>query len=155
MAMGVQPRPVCARGPVESGGHAVSRIRGGRRNGCVRVKATAAAGARNRSAKDRLLRALEGTQRGAETTAMDRAEIAEILTELEANTPVPRPTEELNQLAGTWRLLYTSNSELTVLLKAGTLPFIEIGDIIQEIDISGSVENRVEVGRSSLPVSVG
>ena len=43
-----------------------------------------------------------------------------------------------------WHLVYTSNSELFVLLAADQLPLVSIGDITQTIDGAlGTVENRV------------
>ena len=37
-------------------------------------------------------------------------------------------------LNGEWKLVYTSNSELTALLALGKLPFVSVGDITQTID---------------------
>ena len=47
-------------------------------------------------------------------------------------------------LNGEWKLVYTSNSELTALLALGKLPFVQVGDITQTIDgPSLSVINKV------------
>lgn len=50
--------------------------------------------------------------------------------------PPPRlqPNEARDLLSGTWRLAYTSNSELLALLALGRLPLVTVGDIIQRID---------------------
>ena len=37
-------------------------------------------------------------------------------------------------LAGSWKLLYTANSELMPLLALGRLPLVEVGDVTQVID---------------------
>ena len=48
-------------------------------------------------------------------------------------------------LDGTWRVVYTSNSELSILLAlASRLPLLEVGDLTQTIDSAAmTVENRV------------
>ena len=49
-------------------------------------------------------------------------------------------------LAGKWKLVYTSNSELYPLLLADELPFVTIGDITQTISAdSMEVTNRLAV----------
>jgi hypothetical protein len=46
-------------------------------------------------------------------------------------------------LDGTWRLAYTSNSELLAILALSRLPLLSVGDITQRIDsASSTVENR-------------
>lgn len=50
-------------------------------------------------------------------------------------------------LDGSWKLVYTSNSELLAILALSKLPFVSIGDITQRIDAATNmVENRVSVG---------
>lgn len=47
-------------------------------------------------------------------------------------------------LNGSWKLVYTSNSELMALLAANNLPLITIGDITQTIDgATETVTNKV------------
>lgn len=49
-------------------------------------------------------------------------------------------------LDGTWRLAYTSNSELLAILALSRLPLLSVGDITQRIDsTSSTVENRAEL----------
>lgn len=86
-----------------------------------------------------------GTERGLAAGAESRAEINELITALEAQNPTTVPTEALESLAGTWRLVYTSNSELFLLLAADRLPGVKVGEVTQTIDAgTGTVENKVE-----------
>ena len=56
-----------------------------------------------------------------------------------------------DKLGGTWKLAYTSNSELMGLLALNNLPFVTVGDIKQTIDAaSATVINTMDV---SLPGS--
>ena len=49
-------------------------------------------------------------------------------------------------LEGTWKLVYTANSELTSLLLLGQLPLVTVGDITQSIDSATlTVQNRVQL----------
>eukprot|EP00238_Polyblepharides_amylifera_P002900 CAMPEP_0196585998 /NCGR_PEP_ID=MMETSP1081-20130531/52811_1 /TAXON_ID=36882 /ORGANISM="Pyramimonas amylifera, Strain CCMP720" /LENGTH=262 /DNA_ID=CAMNT_0041907731 /DNA_START=326 /DNA_END=1114 /DNA_ORIENTATION=+ len=98
-----------------------------------------------------LLDSFYGTERGLTASSEVRAEINELLTQLEALNPTASPTEELQMLSGIWKLAYTSNSELSFLLAASNLPLLTIGDITQIIKgDQGLVENQVEV---STPVA--
>jgi hypothetical protein len=57
---------------------------------------------------DRLKKALVdsfyGTDRGLKATSETRAEIVELITQLEAKNPTPAPTEALSLLNGKWIL---------------------------------------------------
>lgn len=54
-------------------------------------------------------------------------------------------------LDGSWKLVYTSNSELLAILALSRLPFVTIGDITQRIDsVTNTVENKVAI---SVPLS--
>lgn len=67
----------------------------------------------------------------------------ELITQLEAANPTPSPAEAVDMLGGSWKLVYTSNSELIALLALSRLPFVTIGDIIQNIDTGTmTVENK-------------
>lgn len=100
-----------------------------------------------------LLDSLFGTKRGANASSEVRAEISELITKLEAKNPTPSPAEAEAAISGTWRLVYTSNSELFALLFADNLPLLTVGDITQTIDAADmTVENRVEL---SGPVARG
>lgn len=66
--------------------------------------------------------------------------------QLEARNPTPAPNDARALLSGTWRLAYTSNSELIALLALDRLPLVTVGEITQAIDPLGqTVENRVEL----------
>ena len=71
------------------------------------------------------------------TAPQARAEIDELITQLEACNPTASPTESAELLSGTWNLAYTSNSELMGVLALGRLPGVEIGEVSQTIDIDG------------------
>ena len=101
---------------------------------------------------------LWGTQRGLSANSDTRAEILDLIAQMEAKTPIPEPNQGagLNQLGGTWRLVYTSNSELVPILALGRLPLVEVGDITQTIDAaSGKVENVVSLSVPFSKTSVG
>ena len=52
--------------------------------------------------------------------------------------------QELSLLNGIWKLVYTSNSELTPLLALGKLPLVTVGDVTQRIDsATRTVVNKV------------
>jgi hypothetical protein len=54
-------------------------------------------------------------------------------------------------LDGTWKLVYTSNSELLAIIALSRLPFVAVGDITQRIDsAANTVENRAAL---SVPLS--
>ena len=53
---------------------------------------------------------------------------------------------QVEDLNGQWKLVYTSSSELTALLALSRLPFVEVGDITQTIDVpSETVVNKVSL----------
>lgn len=93
-----------------------------------------------------LLDSFWGTERGLAASSDSRAEINELITQLEARNPTPEPNEARAALGGAWRLVYTSNSELIALLALGRLPLVTVGEVTQAIDPLGmTVENRVEL----------
>lgn len=101
--------------------------------------------------KAALLDSLYGTERGLSARSEVRAEINELISQLEAKNPTPSPAEALDQLTGSWKLVYTSNSELLAVLALSRLPFVTIGDVTQKIDgKTNTVENRVQI---SVPLS--
>jgi len=96
--------------------------------------------------KAALLDSFYGTQRGLTAKSEVRAEINELISQLEAKNPMPNPTEDLAQLDGTWHLAYTSNSGLIGILALDRLPLVTVGDVVQRIDTrSGTVENQVGI----------
>ncbi|KAI9085341.1 hypothetical protein K1719_032718 [Acacia pycnantha] len=76
---------------------------------------------------DRLKKALAnsfyGTNRGSKATSETRAEIVELITQLEARNT---DTAALHLLNGNWILAYTSFAGLFPLLSSGTLPLVKI-----------------------------
>jgi len=75
-----------------------------------------------------------------------RAEINELIFQLEAANPTPNPTDDLNKMNGNWRLVYTNNTQLLAVMAMERLPGVVIGEITQKIDtIGGRVENNVQV----------
>lgn len=104
--------------------------------------------------KHDLLRAVQDTQRGFVTTADQRSSIEEALVLVEgydAGLPV-----DLSKLDGTWRLDYTSASDVLVLFEAAArLPFLQVGQIFQKFECKdrsdgGIVRNVVRWSISNL-----
>ncbi|CAL5229816.1 g13217 [Coccomyxa viridis] len=96
--------------------------------------------------KAQLLDSLFGTERGMSASSEVRAEINELITQLEAKSPDSDLTEAERKLDGQWKLVYTSNSELFGLLALSRLPFVMIGDITQTVQASTlTVENKVQL----------
>ena len=96
--------------------------------------------------KAALLDSFYGSERGLSARSEIRAEVNELITQLESANPTPSPTEDpsLSSMEGVWKLVYTSNSELIAVLALSKLPFVEVGDITQKIDsIAGTVVNTV------------
>jgi hypothetical protein len=54
--------------------------------------------------KQKLKAALYGTERGLRASSETRAEVVELITQLEARNPTPAPTEALTLLNGKWIL---------------------------------------------------
>jgi len=103
-----------------------------------------------------LLDSFYGTERGLKASADTRAEVGELIAQLEARNPTPNPTEALEKLNGEWKLEYTSNSELFFILAAQNLPLLEVGDILQTIDVNTmTVENKAELKTPVVTGSVG
>ncbi|XP_075663951.1 plastid-lipid-associated protein, chloroplastic-like [Castanea sativa] len=99
---------------------------------------------------DRLKKALvtsfHGTNRGLSATSEARAEITELITQLEAINPTPAPTEALTLLNGKWILAYTSFAGLFPLLSRGALPLVTVEEISQIIDSENvTVQNIVQL----------
>eukprot|EP00250_Pteridium_aquilinum_P035826 c9971_g1_i1 orf=318-1292(-) len=82
---------------------------------------------------------IHSTERGLQASAETRSEIMELIAQLEAHNPHPRPLESLDLLDGKWILRYTSLSEFFPLLAAGSLPLIKVGEISQTINANESL----------------
>ncbi|KAK6283473.1 hypothetical protein POUND7_002425 [Theobroma cacao] len=97
------------------------------------------------SLKKALVDSFYGTNRGLKATSETRAEIVELITQLEAKNPTPAPTEALTLLNGKWILAYTSFPGLFPLLSRGQLPLVKVEEISQTIDAeSFTVQNSVQ-----------
>ncbi|KAF7801253.1 Plastid-lipid-associated protein, chloroplastic [Senna tora] len=95
--------------------------------------------------KKALVDSFYGTDRGLKATSETRAEIVELITQLEAKNPTPAPTEALTLLNGKWILAYTSFAGLFPLLSRGTLPLVKVEEISQTIDSQNfTVQNSVQ-----------
>jgi len=106
--------------------------------------------------KDLLDDTLWGTGRGLSANSDTRAEITDLIAQLEAKNPTPGPNEATEKLSGEWRLVYTSNSELIPLLALGKLPLVEVGDVTQTIyGSTGRVENKIELSVPFSKTTVG
>lgn len=95
--------------------------------------------------KKALVDSFYGTDRGLKATSETRAEIVELITQLEAKNPTAAPTEALPLLNGKWILAYTSFAGLFPLLSRGTLPLVKVEEISQTIDSENfTVQNSVQ-----------
>ncbi|GJP47368.1 hypothetical protein CLOM_g6567 [Closterium sp. NIES-68] len=107
--------------------------------------AEAAARAQQRQLRDLklcLIDSLYGTERGFRASGETRAEVAELVAQLEAANPTEAPTES-PALDGNWVLVYTF-SELLPLLAAGQVPLVRVGAITQSVDLAaGAVSNAI------------
>ncbi|CAK9320886.1 unnamed protein product [Citrullus colocynthis] len=95
--------------------------------------------------KKALVDSFDGTDRGLQASSETRAEIVELITQLEAKNPTPAPTEALSLLNGKWILAYTSFSGLYPLMSRTTFPLVKVEEISQTIDSeSFTVQNSVQ-----------
>ncbi|XP_062155970.1 probable plastid-lipid-associated protein 10, chloroplastic [Alnus glutinosa] len=102
--------------------------------------------------KHDLLRAIQDTQRGLDTSTDQRSSIEEALVNVEGyNMGFPI---DLVKLDGTWRLQYTSAPDVLVLLEAAArLPFFQVGQIFQKFECRDQSKGGVirNVVRWSIP----
>ena len=90
-----------------------------------------------------LLDSLFGTERGLAATSEVRAEINELITQLEGRNPNPSLDQAAALLDGRWKLVYASNSGVLALLGMGRLPGVTVGDITQTVESANlTVENQ-------------
>ncbi|KAL8268604.1 hypothetical protein R6Q59_002402 [Mikania micrantha] len=100
-----------------------------------------------------VLKAIQDTQRGLVTTANQRSEIEESLVDLESYA-VANEAIDLGILDGTWRLQYTSASDVLILLDSSSkLPFFQVGQIFQKFECKGQADGGYvrNVVRWSIP----
>jgi len=83
--------------------------------------------------KKRLFLEVSGTNRGLAADSSCKKRILEMLEELERLNPTDSPTAKENRalLGGQWKLLFTTALDILAL---GVIPFVQIGDIYQNID---------------------
>ncbi|EYU33869.1 hypothetical protein ABFS82_08G152800 [Erythranthe guttata] len=95
--------------------------------------------------KKQLVDSFYGTNRGLSASSETRAEVVELITQLEAKNPTPAPTEALPLLNGKWILAYTTFAGLFPLLSRGaTFPLVKLEEISQTIDADNfTVQNSV------------
>ncbi|KAK4748098.1 hypothetical protein SAY87_014684 [Trapa incisa] len=97
------------------------------------------------SLKKALFDSFYGTDRGLNATSETRAEIVELITQLEARNPTPAPTDALTLLNGKWNLVYTSFVGLFPLLSKDALPLAKVEQISQTFDSKNfTVENTFQ-----------
>ncbi|KAK2991963.1 hypothetical protein RJ640_017794 [Escallonia rubra] len=110
-------------------------------NGSAGADADVAAGGDDKvgELKRCLVDSVYGTELGFKASSEVRAEVLELVGQLEAANPTPAPTEAAELLDGNWVLVYTAFSELLPLLAAGTTPLLKVKKICQEISTSGLV----------------
>ncbi|KAJ8754343.1 hypothetical protein K2173_002794 [Erythroxylum novogranatense] len=77
-----------------------------------------------------------GTDFGYRASTEVRAEVSELVNQLEALNPTAAPVDSKELLDGNWFLLYTAFSELLPLLAVGTLPLVKVENISQAIESS-------------------
>lgn len=89
---------------------------------------------RNLELKRCLVETLYGSEFGFRASSEVRAEVSELVNQLEAVNPFPNPTEVPGLLDGNWVLVYTAFSELLPLLAIGSTPLLKVQQICQAID---------------------
>ncbi|KAJ8512807.1 hypothetical protein OPV22_003241 [Ensete ventricosum] len=96
--------------------------------------------------KKKLMDLVYGTDRGLKTSSETRAEIVELIAQIEPKNPTPAPTDALTLLNGKWILAYTSLSGLFPLLASGRLPsLVKVDEISQTFDSeSFTMQNSVK-----------
>ncbi|KAF8086437.1 hypothetical protein N665_0625s0002 [Sinapis alba] len=94
--------------------------------------------------KQSLADSLYGKYRGLSALSETRAEINELITQLESTNPNPAPNEALFLLSGKWILAYTSFVGLFPLLSRRISPLVKVIEISQTIDSNSfTLQNSV------------
>ncbi|CAN6461033.1 unnamed protein product [Victoria cruziana] len=83
--------------------------------------------------KRSLVDTVEGTDLGLRASAEVRAEVVELVNQLEAANPIQAPVEA-PEIDGNWVLVYTAFSELLPLIAVGASPLLRTKAISQTID---------------------
>ncbi|KAK1436302.1 hypothetical protein QVD17_02081 [Tagetes erecta] len=91
-----------------------------------------------------LVDSVYGTGLGFSASAEERAEVMELVSQLERGNPTPVPVDAVELLDGNWILLYTAFSELLPLLAVGNAPFLKVEKICQYINTSSlTIDNSI------------
>ncbi|CAL1376208.1 unnamed protein product [Linum trigynum] len=90
----------------------------------------------NGELKRSLVDTVYGTGLGFRAGSEVRAEVSELVSQLEAVNPTSAPVDTASLLDGNWVLLYTATSELLPLLAAGSTPLLKVKRIAQLINSS-------------------
>ncbi|KAI3687618.1 hypothetical protein L1987_81318 [Smallanthus sonchifolius] len=91
-----------------------------------------------------LVDSVYGTGLGFRASTEERAEVTELVSQLERVNPTPAPTDAVELLDGNWILLYTAFSELLPLLAVGNVPLLKVEKICQNIDTSSfTIDNSI------------
>ncbi|KAL8150525.1 hypothetical protein V2J09_020333 [Rumex salicifolius] len=138
-----EPEPVSAYSrltepdpPIEKDEWGGADIEVGSGNGSAQVDVDG--GDKNLDLKRCLVDSVYGTDLGFQASPEVRAELSELVNQLEAANPTPNPTEDPALLDGNWVLLYTAFSELLPLLALGNTPLFKVEKISQSINTSNS-----------------
>ncbi|CAL5432260.1 unnamed protein product [Camellia sinensis] len=101
-----------------------------------------------------LVDSVYGTDFGFRASAEVRAEVLELINQLEAANPTPVPTAAIDVLDGNWVLVYTAFSELLPLLAAGTTPLLKVERICQAINTNSlTIQNSTILSSPFVTVS--
>ncbi|KAL0449767.1 UNVERIFIED_CONTAM: Fibrillin protein 5 [Sesamum latifolium] len=108
--------------------------------------------------KGTLFAALQGINRGIfGVPSAKKAEVEELVELLESQNPTPKPTQCLEKVAGSWKLIY---STITILgskrTKLGLRDFITLGDFLQSINVAeGKAVNVIKFSAKGLNLLSG
>ncbi|KAK1414791.1 hypothetical protein QVD17_30550 [Tagetes erecta] len=91
-----------------------------------------------------LVDSVYGTGLGFNASTEERAEVMDLVSQLERGNPTPVPVDAVELLDGNWILLYTAFSELLPLLAIGNAPFVKVENICQYVHSSNlTIDNSI------------
>ncbi|KAK9095007.1 hypothetical protein Scep_026476 [Stephania cephalantha] len=108
--------------------------------------------------KETLYQAIEGINRGIfGVPSAKKSEILGLIELLESQNPTPNPTENLDKVEGSWKVLYSTISILGAKrTKLGLRDFIALGDFLQSIDVAkGKAVNVIQFNARGLTMLNG
>ncbi|OWM64165.1 hypothetical protein CDL15_Pgr018736 [Punica granatum] len=121
---------------VAGDGTADDYVSGGNGSAAAAAPAAAAVDDKVGDLKRCLVDTVYGSDLGFRASPEVRAEVLELVNQLEAANPTPAPIEASGLLDGNWVLVYTAFSELLPILAAGATPLLKVDKISQTIDTS-------------------